>query len=147
MPMALIGGIFALSITGTPFSASAAIGFIALFGISVMGGIIIIAYFNQMIDSGLERSAAILRTCQTQLRPVVMICVVACVGLLPAAVSAGIGSQVQKPLALVVVGGILVAPVLMLIILPVLIEMFSRKRQRADETSLAGLEAQPEKPV
>jgi cobalt-zinc-cadmium resistance protein CzcA len=147
MPMALIGGIFALSITGTPFSASAAIGFIALFGISVMGGIIIIAYFNQMIDSGLERSAAILRTCQTQLRPVMMICVVACAGLLPAAVSAGIGSQVQKPLALVVVGGILVAPVLMLIILPVLIEMFSRKRQRADETSLAGLEAQPEKPV
>jgi cobalt-zinc-cadmium resistance protein CzcA len=143
MPMALTGGIFALAVTTTPFSASAAMGFIALFGISVMGGTIIIAYFNQMIDTGLERSAAILRTCQTQLRPVVMICVVACVGLLPAAVSAGIGSQVQKPLALVVVGGSLLAPVLMLIILPVLIDMFSRRRLKADGTSFAEPEIQP----
>jgi len=66
---------------------------------------------------------------------------------LPAAISTGIGSQVQKPLALVVVGGILVAPVLMLIILPVLIDMFSRKRQRADGSSLTGLERRPEEPV
>jgi cobalt-zinc-cadmium resistance protein CzcA len=145
MPMALIGGIFALAITGTPFSASAAIGFIALFGTSVMGGTVIIAYFNQMIDGDLEWSAALLRTCQTQLRPVMMICVVACVGLLPAAISTGIGSQVQKPLALVVVGGILLAPVLILIILPVLIDLFSRRRQRAGETSLTRLEAQPAK--
>jgi cobalt-zinc-cadmium resistance protein CzcA len=145
MPMALIGGIFALAITGTPFSASAAIGFIALFGTSVMGGTVIITHFNQMIDGGLEWSDALLRTCQTQLRPVMMICVVACVGLLPAAISTGIGSQVQKPLALVVVGGILLAPVLILIILPVLIDLFSRRRQRTGETSLTRLEAQPAK--
>jgi cobalt-zinc-cadmium resistance protein CzcA len=141
MPMALIGGIFALGVTGTPFSASAAIGFIALFGISVMGGTVIIAYFNRMMESGLERSAAISRTCQTQLRPVMMICMVACVGLLPAAISTGIGSQVQRPLALVVVGGILLAPVLILIILPVFIDMFSRKRPPAEESSLAEPEA------
>jgi len=127
MPMALIGGIFALFITGTPFSVSAAIGFIALFGIAAMDGIIVLSYFNRSIYDGLDRSAAILRTCKVQMRPVVMTCVAAAVGLMPAALSTGIGSQVQKPLALVVVGGILLAPVLILIVLPVLIELFSRR--------------------
>jgi cobalt-zinc-cadmium resistance protein CzcA len=127
MPMALIGGIFALYFTETPFSVSAAIGFIGLFGISVMEGIIVLAYFNQLIDAGLDRGEAILRACNTRLRPVMMTCFAAYVGLLPAAVSTGIGAQVQKPLALVVVGGILLAPVLILIILPVLIEIFLRR--------------------
>ncbi|MBV8653053.1 MAG: efflux RND transporter permease subunit, partial [Alphaproteobacteria bacterium] len=131
MPMALIGGIIALYVTGTPFSVSAAIGFIGLFGISVMEGIIVISYFNQLIDAGQNRSAAILLACQTRLRPVMMTCIAACVGLLPAAISTGIGSQVQKPLALVVVGGILLAPVLILIVLPVLIDLFSRRRESA----------------
>ncbi len=127
MPMALIGGIFALRLTGTPFSVSAAIGFVALFGISVMEGIIVLAYFNQLVESGLERSAAIWRAANMRLRPVMMTCIAACVGLLPAAVSTGIGSQVQKPLALVVVGGVLLAPVLILVLLPVLIDLFSRR--------------------
>jgi cobalt-zinc-cadmium resistance protein CzcA len=135
MPMALIGGIFALSITGTPFSVSAAIGFIGLFGISVMEGIIIISYFNQLIEADLDRPAALLRACQIRLRPVMMTCVAACVGLLPAAISTGIGSQVQKPLALVVVGGILLAPVLILIILPVLIDVFSRRTRATREAT------------
>ena len=126
IPMALIGGIFALVLTGTPFSVSAAIGFIALFGISAMDGIIVLAYFNRLIDQGVERSAALLRTCTVQMRPVTMTCVAACVGLLPAAVSSGIGSQVQRSLALVVVGGILLAPILILIVLPVAIDFFSR---------------------
>jgi heavy metal efflux system protein len=129
MPMALIGGIFALWVTGTAFSVSAAIGFVGLFGISVMEGIIILSYFNTLIDAGVERSTAVLRACRIRLRPVMMTCIAACVGLLPAALSSGIGSQVQKPLALVVVGGILVAPVLILIVLPVLIDLFSRHRQ------------------
>ncbi len=137
MPMALIGGIFALSITGTPFSVSAAIGFIGLFGISVMEGIIIISYFNQLIEADLDRPAALLRACQIRLRPVMMTCVAACVGLLPAAISTGIGSQVQKPLALVVVGGILLAPVLILIILPVLIDVFSRRTRATREATAA----------
>jgi cobalt-zinc-cadmium resistance protein CzcA len=128
MPMALIGGIFALYLTGTPFSVSAAIGFIGLFGISVMEGIIVLTYFNQLIETGVERSQAIQKSCQTRLRPVMMTCCAACVGLLPAAFSTGIGSQVQKPLALVVVGGILLAPVLVLIILPLLIDLFSRRK-------------------
>ena len=108
MPMALIGGIFALFLTGTPFSVSAAIGFVALFGISAMDGIIVLAYFNRP-DRCRHRAQhrRIMRTCEVQMRPVVMTCIVACVGLLPAAFSTGIGSQVQKPLAIVVVGGML----------------------------------------
>ena len=129
VPMALIGGIFALFLTGTPFSVSAAIGFVALFGISAMDGIIVIGYFNRQIAAGIERSAAILRTCSVQMRPVAMTCIVACVGLLPAALSTGIGSQVQRPLALVVVGGSLLAPLLILLVLPVLIDLFSRRRR------------------
>jgi cobalt-zinc-cadmium resistance protein CzcA len=128
MPMALIGGVLSLYLTGTPFSVSAAIGFVALFGIAAMDGIIVISYYNKMMLSGMEIHAAILQTCEVQMRPVVMTCVAACVGLAPAAVSTGIGSQVQKPLALVVVGGILLAPVLILIVLPLLIEMFSRRK-------------------
>ncbi len=127
IPMALIGGIYALFLTGTPFSVSAAIGFVALFGIAAMDGIIVLSYYNQHIENGLDRASAIVRTCRVQMRPVMMTCIVACVGLLPAAFSTGIGSQVQRPLALVVVGGILLAPLLILIVLPVLITMFSKR--------------------
>jgi heavy metal efflux system protein len=127
IPMAVFGGILGLLLTGIPFSVSAAIGFIALFGISVMDGIIIISQYNQLIDEGMERGKAILRTGELQLRPVLMTCVVAGIGLLPAAVSSGIGSQVQKPLAVVVVAGMMLAPVVILVTLPALISMFSRR--------------------
>ena len=128
IPMAAAGGIFALALTGTPFSVSAAIGFIALLGIAVMDGIIVLSHYNGLLAMGVERVPAMLRTCYTQMRPVVMTCVVAGVGLLPAAFSSGVGSQVQKPLALVVVGGMMLAPILILIILPVLILMLSRRK-------------------
>jgi cobalt-zinc-cadmium resistance protein CzcA len=137
IPMALIGGVFALYLTGTPFSVSAAIGFIALFGIATMDGILVLSYFNQHSGADQERTvhgdtdhgrlAALYSTCQVQMRPVILTCIVACVGLVPAAISTGIGSQVQKPLALVVVGGILLAPALILFVLPVLIERYSRR--------------------
>jgi cobalt-zinc-cadmium resistance protein CzcA len=140
IPMALIGGIFALYVTGTAFSVSAAIGFVALFGIAAMDGIIVLTYYNAAIEGGLDRTAAILRTCQVQMRPVIMTCIVACVGLLPAAVSTGIGSQVQRPLALVVVGGITLAPILILIVLPVLIDVCSR---RATPEALTEAQTEP----
>jgi heavy metal efflux system protein len=127
IPMAVFGGILGLLLTGIPFSVSAAIGFIALFGISVMDGIIILSQYNQLIDEGMERGKAILRTGELQLRPVLMTCVVAGIGLLPAALSSGIGSQVQKPLAVVVVAGMMLAPVVILVTLPALISMFSRR--------------------
>src|ERR1019366_8663131 len=128
IPMALIGGIYALFLTGTPFSISAAIGFVALFGIAAMDGIIVLSYYNQHIENGMDRATAVIRTCKVQMRPVMMTCIVACVGLLPAAFSNGIGSQVQKPLALVVVGGILLAPILVLIILSLLNDLFSIRK-------------------
>ena len=141
IPMAMLGGIFSLSVTGTPFSVSAAIGFIALFGIAAMDGIIVIAYYNTMLQSGLNKSAALIAACETQMRPVVLTCASACVGLLPAAFSTGIGSQVQKPLALVVVGGILLAPALILMVLPVLIDLFSRHAEALAARELAAARA------
>jgi cobalt-zinc-cadmium resistance protein CzcA len=129
IPMALLGGIFALWLTGTAFSVSSAIGFVALFGIAAMDGILVLSYYHLSLDSGLDRASAMLQTCRTQLRPVMMTCIVACVGLIPAALSTGIGSQVQRPLALVVVGGMLLAPVLILLVLPVLILKFSTARE------------------
>lgn len=128
IPMVMVGGVMALYFTGTPFSVSAAIGFIALFGIATMEGIIVLSYYNHLLTNGLERANAIRSACLTRLRPAMMTCIAACVGLLPAAISTGIGSQVQRPLALVVVGGILLAPILILLILPVLIEIFSTRR-------------------
>ncbi|AMN44635.1 efflux RND transporter permease subunit [Rhodoplanes sp. Z2-YC6860] len=128
IPMAVVGGIFGLVIMDIPFSVSAAIGFIALFGISTMDGIIILSQFNTLICQGLDRRTAILRTGELQMRPVLMTCVIAGIGLLPAMLSTGIGSQVQKPLATVVVCGMMLAPIVILVTLPVLIEMFSRRQ-------------------
>jgi heavy metal efflux system protein len=127
IPMALVGGLFALFLTGTAFSVSSAIGFVALFGIAAMDGILVISYYNLSLQFGASRYDAIRATCRTQFRPVMMTCIVACVGLIPAAFSHGIGSQVQRPLALVVVGGMLFAPVLILLVLPVLIDKYSRR--------------------
>ena len=127
IPMAIFGGVLGLLFSGIPFSVSAAIGFIALMGIAVMDGIIILSQYNQLIDEGYNRVRAVIKTGELQLRPVLMTCVVAGIGLLPAAMSAGIGSQVQKPLAVVVVTGMAVAPLVILITLPVLIVMFSRR--------------------
>src|SRR6266849_5146684 len=142
IPMAIFGGVLGLLISGIPFSVSAAIGFIALFGIAVMDCIIILSQFNQLIDEGFDRMRAVIRTGELQLRPVLMTCVVAGVGLLPAAMSAGIGSQVQKPLAVVVVTGMMLAPVIILVTLPALISMFSRRSRRgmAAEGHLASAE-------
>ncbi|MGZ5835687.1 MAG: efflux RND transporter permease subunit, partial [Xanthobacteraceae bacterium] len=136
IPMAVIGGIFGLAVTGIPFSVSAAIGFIALFGISVMDGIIILSQYNVLIESGFDRDTAVLRTGELQIRPVLMTCIIAGVGLLPAALSSGIGSQVQKPLAVVVVSGMALAPAVILLTLPVLIALFSRRRTVSEQRGM-----------
>jgi cobalt-zinc-cadmium resistance protein CzcA len=131
IPMALTGGLLALFVAGMPFSISGAIGFVALFGIAAMNGIMVLSCYNRLIDSGMEREQALPRTCELQMRPVLMTCVAACVGLLPAAFSTAIGSQVQRPLAVVIVGGTLVAPFLFLTVLPAAIGLFSRRRAPA----------------
>ena len=137
LPMAMTGGVLALAFSGTPLSVSAAIGFIALFGISIMNGIIVLTSFNRISAQGVPRRTAVFQACQAQLRPVSMTCVAACVGLLPAALSDGIGSQVQKPLALVVVGGSLIAPAFVLLVLPVLIDLAGRGRDPGRRTVTA----------
>ena len=127
IPMAIVGGVLALALTNTAFSISSAIGFVALFGIAVMDGILVVTTYNHAIDEGNSREVGLATTVRHSLRPIVMTCLVAAIGLLPAALSNGIGSQVQKPLALVVVGGMTLAPVLILLVLPVLIARFSRR--------------------
>jgi cobalt-zinc-cadmium resistance protein CzcA len=130
IPFALIGGIFALLITGIPLSVSAAIGFIALFGQAVLNGVVMVAYFNQLRNSGASPEAAVLRGSLVRMRTVIMTGLLAMLGLLPMALSTGIGSETQKPLAVVVIGGLVSATLLTLIVLPVLYLVFQRLLQR-----------------
>ena len=127
IPLAVTGGVFALALRGLPFSISAGVGFIALSGVAVLNGLVMISYFNQLREEGKGVADSVFEGSLTRLRPVLMTCVVAGVGLLPAAISEGIGSQVQKPLAVVVVTGMMLAPVVILVTLPVLISVFSRR--------------------
>jgi cobalt-zinc-cadmium resistance protein CzcA len=124
IPFAIGGGIIALYVTGLAFSISSAIGFISLFGVSVMNGILIITYYNQTRVGGMDATAALFHAAEQRMRPMLMTSLAACIGLLPAAMSNGIGSQVQKPLATVVVGGMLIGPVLLLLVVPALQRVF-----------------------
>lgn len=127
IPLSAIGGVFALSLRGMPFSISAGIGFIALFGVAVLNGIVLIGYFNQLKSEGwdnvLER---IKEGTKVRLRPVVMTAAVASLGFLPMALSSGAGAEVQKPLATVVIGGLITATLLTLIVLPILYLLFEK---------------------
>jgi cobalt-zinc-cadmium resistance protein CzcA len=118
VPFALIGGILALHITGINFSISAGIGFIALFGVCIQNGVILISVFKKNLDEGLSLDKAIREGVISRVRPVVMTALMAMIGLMPAAISTGIGSETQKPLAIVVIGGLVSATILTLLILP-----------------------------
>ena len=118
IPVAVVGGILALYISGLNFSISAAIGFISLFGVSVMNGILMITFYNQERASGYPPAEAMYRAASTRMRALLMTALSACLGLLPAAISTGIGSQVQRPLATVIVGGMLIGPVMLLLAVP-----------------------------
>jgi cobalt-zinc-cadmium resistance protein CzcA len=128
IPFAISGGILALYIAGLDFSISAAIGFISLFGVSVMSGILIVNGYNQVAASGMGTAEAMFHAAERQMRPILMMTLSACIGLLPAAISTGIGSQVQRPLATVVVGGMLIGPVMLLVVVPALQMMFVRRQ-------------------
>ena len=126
IPFALIGGIFALLITGIPLSVSAAIGFIALFGQAVLNGVVMVAYFNQLRDAGASPEEAVIRGSLARMRTVLMTGLLAALGLFPMAVSTGIGSETQKPLAVVVIGGLVTATLLTLVVLPTLYLVFQK---------------------
>jgi len=143
IPFALIGGVLALLVAHINFSVSAAVGFISLFGVAVMAGIIFLSYYNQLRRHGHQREEALLRAAEVRMRPVLMMCMSACIGLLPAAVSRGIGSETQRPLATVIVGGMLLAPALILLIVPVLISLIPQRRN-IEEIEVVGPEMEEE---
>jgi cobalt-zinc-cadmium resistance protein CzcA len=120
VPMALIGGVFALYLTHFHLSVAAAVGFIALFGVAVQNGVIMVSYFDHLRAEGLGFREAILEGSEIRLRPVLMTALLASIGLVPAAISTGIGSDTQKPLAIVIIGGLVSATILVLGVLPVL---------------------------
>jgi cobalt-zinc-cadmium resistance protein CzcA len=124
VPFALIGGIVALLVTGVPLSVSAAIGFIALFGASVLNGVVMVSYINQLRRQGSPLMTAVLEGASTRLRTVLMTSLLAMFGLLPMALSHGIGSETQRPLAIVIIGGLVSAMLLTLIVLPTLYVVF-----------------------
>jgi heavy metal efflux system protein len=124
IPFAIAGGILALYISGLAFSISAAIGFVSLLGVSVMNGILIITYYNQALLQGGTPVDAMFQAASTRMRPLLMTSLSACIGLFPAAISTGIGSQVQRPLATVIVGGMLLGPIMLLLVVPPLKVVF-----------------------
>jgi cobalt-zinc-cadmium resistance protein CzcA len=127
IPFAVGGGVLALFVSGLPFSVSAAIGFISLLGVSVMNGILVLTYFNELKMQGMRPVDAMEHAAEKRMRPMLMTALSACIGLVPAAFSTGIGSQVQRPLATVVVGGMLLGPIMLLVVVPALQLVFLRK--------------------
>ena len=130
VPFALVGGVFALLVTGIPLSVSAAIGFIALFGAAVLNGVVMVSYINQLRDIGTPLLDAVRQGAEARLRTVLMTSLLAMLGLLPMALSHGIGSETQRPLAVVIIGGLVTATLLTLIVLPALYVSFTPKADR-----------------
>lgn len=130
VPFAIMGGIIALHITGTIFSISAGIGFIALFGICIQNGVILVTVFKQNLHHKISLVQAVKEGVQSRIRPVVMTALMAAIGLLPAAISTGIGSETQKPLAIVVIGGLVSSTILTLLIFPLIVELLYRRSHR-----------------
>ncbi len=138
VPFALIGGVFALVLTGTNFSISAAVGVISTLGVAILGGLLLISRIEELRLSGLGLREAVIKGSEMQMRPILMATLGAAIGLLPAALATGIGSQAQKPLARVVVGGMLTAAVLILVVLPVLYELVHRRSAHSRKPGTSG---------
>ncbi|MGF7079538.1 efflux RND transporter permease subunit [Mucilaginibacter sp. UYCu711] len=136
VPFALIGGILALHITGINFSISAGIGFIALFGVCIQNGVILISVFKKNLEEHMPLDTAILEGVISRVRPVVMTALMAAIGLMPAAISTGIGSETQKPLAVVVIGGLVTSTILTLLILPCIYALVHRLIHKRENRKL-----------
>ncbi len=126
IPFAMIGGVFALWVSGEYLSVPASVGFIALLGIAVLNGVVMVTYFNQLYDRGLSLQALVVEGAQRRLRPVLMTASIAAFGLLPLLFASGPGSEIQRPLAIVVIGGLISATALTLILLPILYRRFGQ---------------------
>jgi cobalt-zinc-cadmium resistance protein CzcA len=128
VPLALIGGIGALYLSGQYLSVPGSVGFIALFGVAVLNGVVMINAINQRLEDGLEPKQAVFEGAVSRLRPVLMTASIAALGLIPMLLSSGVGSEIQRPLATVVVGGLFSSTLLTLFVLPVLYTGFSRQK-------------------
>lgn len=141
IPFAACGGILGLYLFGLNASVSAAVGFISLFGVSAMDGILLVSYMRRRLDEGLGKEDAIIGAAQARMRQIFMTGLSACIGLVPAAISTGIGSQVQQPLACVIVGGMLLSPICSLLVIPTIARLAmptvrrtaARRRERSPE--------------
>ncbi len=131
LPFASVGGIIALWVTGEYLSVPASVGFIALWGIAVLNGVVLVTYIRSLIDEGMERVDALKQACQQRFRPVMMTGTVAMLGLVPFLFATGPGSEVQKPLAIVVIGGLITSTLLTLVVLPTLYRYFEEPRHEA----------------
>ena len=129
LPFALIGGTLALYFWSTNFNISAAVGYVAVFGVSVLNGVVLVSSIRQGLDEGLPLREAIARGCEIRFRPIVVSAIVAIVGFLPAALSQGIGAEIQRPLARVVIGGLASSTVLTLLVLPAVYALFARRHR------------------
>jgi cobalt-zinc-cadmium resistance protein CzcA len=144
IPFAIAGGVLALLVTGLNFSISAAIGFVSLLGISVMNGILVLTYYHEVIGrGGMQSRDGMFHAASQRMRPMLMTALSACIGLVPAAISTGIGSQVQRPLATVVVGGLLIGPLLLLVVVPPLCLAFLERRAGGDPAAPGAVMAEP----
>ena len=131
VPFAATGGVFALALRGMPFSISAAVGFIALFGVAVLNGVVLLSYVRTIQESGKSASDAAYEGAQVRYRPVMLTALVASLGFIPMALSHGMGAEVQRPLATVVIGGLLTSTTLTLLVLPTVYAWVFRARQEA----------------
>ncbi|RZL84683.1 MAG: CusA/CzcA family heavy metal efflux RND transporter, partial [Sphingomonas sp.] len=140
VPLALVGGVLALVLRGMPFSVSAAVGFIALSGIAVLNGLVMVSSIHDLMARGVDRARAAHDGALARLRPVAMTALVASLGFVPMALGHGAGAEVQKPLATVVIGGLISATLLTLFVLPTLYARFGGWRESEDMTSDDGLD-------
>src|SRR5512138_298598 len=127
IPLGAVGGVLALWLRGMPFTVSSAVGFIALSGVAILNGLVLVTFIKQKLESGEALEEAVREGCLVRLRPVLMTALVAAVGFIPMAVNVGVGGEVQRPLATVVIGGVVSNTLLTLVVLPVLYTLFKRK--------------------
>jgi cobalt-zinc-cadmium resistance protein CzcA len=130
LPFAIIGGTFALYLWGTNFSISAAVGYIAVFGVSVLDGVVLVSFIRQSVTEDVPLRDAIVKACEIRFRPIIVTAIVAILGFMPAALSSGIGSEIQRPLARVVIGGLISATAMTLLVLPAIYELLARRHER-----------------
>ena len=132
VPLAITGGVFSLVLRGLPFSISAAVGFIALFGIAMLNGVVLVTYIRQLREKGLNVAEAVAQGAKVRLRPVLMTAMVASFGFIPMALNTGLGAEVQRPLATVVIGGLVTSTLLTLLVIPSIYHWFEEKSTDAE---------------